>query len=329
MISFNNVTFGMELEYGDICRTELSSGLTWNEKDYSIVSSTGIANDPKGLAYAKGGEINSVPTKYPEQQAAMFAELIQQHPEAAVNHRTNLHLHVRVPGLSEDLESLKRLLAYINTNQVAIYQAIEPVPVPFSQDYVSIEAFRGAQKRYKRRKVSHQYAVSKVRVERALAASTVEQFFAAHAPVQGNGKPAWGLTTRAGINLLQLKETDTVEFRHFTNTLDRAKLECCFDWVQAFIPAALDNAPVTQLVAASSMNFPEFAPYDYDMEVGYAYTNFDKNSRNVATQRINALRHLLDIDSCSAAETVEAIKQIEDILSLVSVQQLHDVGPCR
>ena len=249
----------------------------------------------------------------------MFADLVEQHPEAAVNHRTNLHLHVRVPGLSEDLESLKRLLAYINTNQVAIYQAIEPVPVPVRADYASAEAYKGAQKRYKRRKVSHQYAVSKVRVERALAATTVEEFLAAHAPVQGNGKPAWGLTTRAGINLLQLKETDTVEFRHFTNTLDRAKLECCFEWVRAFIPAALDNAPVAQLVAASTMNFPEFAPYNYDMEVGYAYTNFDKNSRKVATQRINALRDLIDIDSCSAAETVEAIKQIENKLSLGSV----------
>ena len=319
MISFDNVTFGMELEYGDIRRTKLPPGLTWNEKDYSIVSSTGIANDPKGLAYDLGGEINSVPTPSIEFQTSMFAELIGQHPEAAVNHRTNLHLHVRAPGLSEDLDSLKRLLAYIDANQVAIYSAIEPVPVPVRADYVSSEAYKGAQKRYKRRKVSHQYAVSKVRVERALAATTVEQFLAAHAPVQANGKPAWGLTTRAGINLLQLKETDTVEFRHFTNTLDRAKLECCFEWVRAFIPAALDNAPVAQLFAASTMNFPEFAPYNYDMEVGYAYTNFDKNSRKVATQRINALRNLLDIDSCSAAETVEAIKQIEDRLSLKSV----------
>ena len=319
MISFHNVTFGMELEYGDIYRTDLPVGLTWNGKDYSIVSSTGIANDPKGLVYSRGGEINSIPTASVDEQIAMFAELIEQHPEAAVNHRTNLHLHVRVPGLSEDLNVLKKLLAYIDANQVAIYEAIEPVPVPVRVDYTSEEAYKGAVKRYKRRKVSHQHAVSKVRVGRALAAPTVEQFFAAHAPVQANGKPAWGLTTRAGINLLQLKETDTIEFRHFTNTLDPVKLHCCFEWVAAFIPAALGDASVEQLVTASGRNFPEFAPYNHAMEIGYGYTNFDKNSRKVATQRVNALRNLINIDNCTAEQTLKAINQIEDKLGLESV----------
>jgi hypothetical protein len=319
LTDFSDVTFGAEYEFGDIYRTELPYGLTWNEKDYSIVSSTGIANDPKGLVYTRGGEINSVPTKYPEQQLAMFADLIEQHPEASVNHRTNLHLHIRVAGLSEDLDVLKRLLAYIDANQVAIYQAIEPVPVPVRADYASAEAYKGAQKRYKRRKVSHQYAVSATRVERALGASTVEQFLAAHAPVQADGKPAWGLTTRAGINLLQLKETDTIEFRHFTCTKNVRELLHCFNWVSNFVPAALDNAPVEQLLSAADWQFPTFAPYDHAMECGYQYSNFDKNSRKVATQRINALRDTLDIDNCTAEQTVEAIKQIEGKLALESV----------
>lgn len=319
MTDFSMCTYGAEYEFGDIYRTELPYGLTWNEKDYSIVSSTGIANDPKGLVYTRGGEINSVPTKYPEQQLAMFADLVEQHPEASVNHRTNLHLHVRVAGLSEDLESLKRLLAYINTNQVAIYQAIEPVPVPVRAEYNSDEAYKGAQKRYKRRKVSHQYAVSKTRVERALAATTVEEFLAAHAPVQADGKPAWGLTTRAGINLLQLKETDTIEFRHFTCTKNVRELQHCFNWVSNFIPAALDNAPVEQLLSAADWQFPTFAPYNHAMEIGYGYTNFDKQSRRVACGKINMLRNVVDIDSCSAEETVEAIKQIEGKLALESV----------
>jgi hypothetical protein len=318
LTDFSGVTFGAEYEFGDIYRTELPHGLSWNEKDYSIVSSTGIANDPKGLVYTRGGEINSVPTKYPEQQLAMFADLVEQHPEAMVNHRTNLHLHIRVPGLSDDLDSLKRLLTYIDKNQVAIYGAIEPVPVPRREDFYRVAAFKGAQKRYKRRLVSHQYKVSATRVERALAATTVEQFLAAHAPVQANGKPAWGLTTRAGINLLQLKETDTIEFRHFTCTKNVSELLHCFNWVSNFVPAALDNAPVEELIGAADYRFPTFAPYNYDMEVGYCYTNFDKNSRKVATQRINALKDLVDIDNCTAEETVDAIKQIEGKLALES-----------
>jgi hypothetical protein len=318
MTDLSMCTYGAEYEFGDICRTELPGGLSWNEKDYSIVSSTGIANDPKGLVYTRGGEINSVPTPYVETQLAMFADLVEQHPEARVNHRTNLHLHVRIPGLSDDLESLKRLLTYIDANQAAIYDAIEPVPVPKRQDFHSVAAFKGAQKRYKRRLVSHQYKVSATRVERALAATTVEQFLAAHAPVQKDGKPAWGLTTRAGINLLQLKETDTIEFRHFTCTRNVNELLHCFNWVSNFVPAALDNAPVAELIGAADYRFPEFAPYNYDMELGYDYTNFQHHSRKVVSRRITALRDLIDIDNCTAEQTVEAIKQIEEELALES-----------
>jgi hypothetical protein len=319
-MDFTKVTWGAEYEFGDINRNGiLPQGLSWNAKDYSIVSSTGIANDPKGLLYGKGAEINSDPTATVQEQLDFFESLLQANLGPQLNHRTNLHLHVRVPGLSQDLNALKTLLGYIDANQAAIYEAIEPVPVPVRTEYESEVAYKGAVKRYRRRKVSHQYAVPKARVERAMEARTVAEFFAAHAPVQADGNPAWGLTTRAGINLLQLKETDTVEFRHFTNTLDVRKLASCFLWVETFIPAALDGAPVEQLVAASSMNFPEFVPYNHAMEVGYEYTNFQHHSRRVACGKINMLRNIVDIDNCTAEQTVEAIKQIEGKLALESV----------
>lgn len=310
MIDLKNITFGAEFEYGDIWRNrELPQGLSWNTKDYSVVSSTGIANDPRGLAYARGGEINSAPTDTIAEQLEFFERLLEADLDPAVNHRTNLHLHVRVPGLSEDVTVLKKLLAYIDANQVEIYNAIEPIPVPFPQDYDSVEAFRGAQKRYKRRKVSHQYKVPEDRVQEALQAKTPEEFFDAHSKLQGDGKRAYGLTTRAGINLLQLKETDTVEFRHFTNTLDVRKLASCFVWVAKFIPAALDNAPVSELLSAYAYDFPEFAPFDYHMECGYAYTNFQHNSRKVVEARLKAMRKDLDLEECSAEQVAAWINQ--------------------
>jgi hypothetical protein len=309
-MDFKKATVGVEYEFGDIWRTELPSGLSWNEKDYSIVSSTGIANDPKGKVYNRGGEINSVPTSTIQEQLGMFEALIKMHPEAAINHRTNLHLHVRVPGLSCDLQALKRLLAYIDKNQSEIYQHIEPIPVPFPDDYESIGAFQGAKKRYKRRKVSHQYKVPEERVAEAMQATTPEEFFDAHSKLQADGKRAYGLTTRAGINLLQLKETDTVEFRHFTNTLNPNELDSCFHWVKNFIPLALEDASVPELLSQYNYKFPEFALYNHAMEIGYQFTNFDKHSRSLATERINALRQHLDVETCQAFEVVEAIKKM-------------------
>ena len=308
MIDLANVTFGMELEFGDIWRNRvLPEGLTWNTKDYSVVSSTGVANDPKGLAYARGGEINSVPTTTIESQLDAFERLIAANLSPAINHRTNLHLHVRVPGLSEDLNVLKTLLLYIDANQVEIYNAIEPIPVPVRTECYSEEHYKGALKRYKRRKVSHQYAVPTARVTEILSANTVQEFYDAHSKLQGDGKRAYGLTTRAGINLLQLKETDTVEFRHFTNTLDVAKLQSCFEWVARFIPAALDNAPVPELLNAYKYTFPEFVPFDYHMERGYCYTNFDKNTRKIVTTRLEAMRKDLDLEECHASDVVRWI----------------------
>lgn len=310
MIDLKNYTFGAEYEYGDVYRTICNPGMSWNDKDYSIVSSTGIANDPKGLLYTRGAEINSAPTTTIQEQLNFFEGFLRLHPESQVNHRTNLHLHVRIPGLSEDLECLKRLLRYIDANQVLIYRAIEPVPVPARSEYTTEEAYKGARKRYKRRLVSHQYAVPAARVEEALQASTPREFFDAHSRKQANGGRAYGLTTRAGINLLQLQETDTVEFRHFTNTLSPLELESCFQWVSNLIPAALDNAPVSQLLSAYNYNFPAFQPYNHAMEVGYSFTNFQHNSRKVVAQRLESLRRILNVDKCTAEETVAAINRI-------------------
>lgn len=308
------ITYGAEYEFGDIYRCfALPDGLTWNSKDYSIVSSTGIANDPKGNCYTKGGEINSKPTESMSEQIDMFSQLIDMHPEAQLNHRTNLHLHVRVPGLSEQLGKLKQLLAYIDYYQDEIYNLIEPIPVPDPEQFKSEEEFKGAKKRYKRRKVSHQYKVPKERVDRAIQARTVEEFFAAHAPVQANGQPAWGLTTRAGINLLQLKETDTVEFRHFTNTKDPEELASCFLWVDNFIEAALDaGSPQDIYNSVPAWKFPPFQPYNHAMEVGYQWTNFDKNSRKVAEARIADLAAKFDIYECKAEEIAPYIVSQSD-----------------
>jgi hypothetical protein len=309
VLDLKNATFGCEYEFGDIWRTELPDGLTWNEKDYSIVSSTGIANDPKGRAYTRGGEINSVPTGTVEEQLAIFELLLKQHPEAAINHRTNLHLHIRIPGLSEDLPTLKKLLGYIDSNQAAIYEAIEPIPQPYRGDSKSEEAHKGALKRCKRRKVSHQYKVPAARVAEAMQATTVREFFDAHSKLQADGKRAYGLTTRAGINLLQLQETDTVEFRHFTNTLDVRKLASCFAWVRNFIPMALENTSVPELLSRYDYEFPPFLPYEHAMEIGYQYTNFDKLSRKTVTERLTAMRQEMCLEDCQADDVVHWISK--------------------
>lgn len=311
MIDLRGITFGAEYEYGDVDRNaKLPPGLSWNTKDYSIVSSTGIANDPKGLLYGKGGEINSAPTTTIAQQLEFFSAFVEADLGPQLNHRTNLHLHVCVPGLAEDLGMLKRLLAFIDRHQRAIYRRIEPVPRPMARDFRTVDEFTGAEKRYKRRLVSHQYAVPKARVDEAMQAATPRQFFDAHSRLQSDGKRAYGLTTRAGINLLQLQETNTIEFRHFTNTLRVRELATSFAWVLRFVECALEGTTLDELLAGGNHEFPPFRPYNHDMETGYQYTNFDKHPRKVVAARLEAMRKDLDLERCSATDVARWVREV-------------------
>ena len=295
------LTYGAEFEFADIRRdVGLPNGATWNTKDYSIVSSTGIANDPKVKLYNLGGEINTDPTDSIEEQVDVLYKIAAERPEAKVNYRSNLHLHIGAPEFTENLDMMKQILRFVDQWQEEIYPLIEPIPKPDPSDKPSM-------KRYRRRKVSHQQKVPHDRVLRALEATTFDEFFAAHAPVSKEGKPLWALTTRAGINLLQLKETGTIEFRHFPGTLVGTELLDCFCWIHQFFYCALEGGDPIALFKSQPWTFPKFEPFDHNCEIGYQYTNFDKNSRKVVAERLESLSKHLDLETCSASDLVNFI----------------------
>ena len=128
----SDFTFGVELEYGNCFRfNTLPEGAKWNDKDNTCVSSSGIANDPIGELYKYGGEINTKPTKTIQEQIKHIEEINSAlDPKPIVNYRSNLHIHVRVPGLSDDLESCKKLLRYIEQHQLQAFWLVENIPVP-------------------------------------------------------------------------------------------------------------------------------------------------------------------------------------------------------
>ncbi len=129
-------TYGVELEYGNCDRKikDLPDGAKWNSLDNTCVSSTGIANDPQGKLYEFGGEINTRPTKTADEQVEHIAKvnkfLKDNGPAPIVNYRSNLHIHIRVPGLKDDLKALKKLLTYIHTFQEQAFAIVENIPVP-------------------------------------------------------------------------------------------------------------------------------------------------------------------------------------------------------
>ena len=101
----NMFTYGCEHEFADwSVDSKLPEGCLWNHDDYTIVNSNGIANDPKGKLWRFGGEINTRPTSSIEEQCDILSQLKMLQPTPKINYRSNLHVHVRVPGLKNDLE---------------------------------------------------------------------------------------------------------------------------------------------------------------------------------------------------------------------------------
>ena len=313
-------TYGVELEYGNCYRhTKLTDGAEWNSLDNTCVSSTGIANDPHGKAYEYGGEINTRPTETIAEQVEHIEQikrdLIAGGPAPIVNYRSNLHIHIRVPGLHEDLESLKRLLRYVTAYQQQAFDIVETIPVP-DPKFMKPEVYKWAKKRMNRRKTSHQNTLPEKRVQAMLAATTPLEFYHEHAHKDAKGNPAWFQCPRAGINLRQLFEhTNTIEFRHFPGTLDAKEMESAITWCHHFVDAALnhEDKPPREILNDYDFKFPDFQPYEYETEQVYQATNFDKNSRKDIEKLLTKLRESVKIDDM-ATSSVEVHNKVLELI---------------
>lgn len=269
-------TYGAEHEWADwpLARTIPEHLGKHDRKDWTIVNSNGIANDPHGKTWHFGGEINTEPTGTPEGQVEIMLALKALLPEATINHRSNLHIHIRVPGLRDDLALLKQLQTYIHKHMPKVLPIIEPIPKPTEADYPNPDERAGAQKRYKRRCVSHHTLLHPDRLQAQLGATTVNEFFEREAP-WSEGQKRWlhRCQKRVCVNLRQLRETDTVEFRHFPGTLDEGLLLNCLCWCRDFLLSALDDRPIGALLKQYSPDmFPPFPQYVHWMECGYQQT---------------------------------------------------------
>ena len=294
-----NFTYGVELEYGNCDRRQsLPDGATWNVKDNTCVSSTGIANDPKGVLYNFGGEINTRPTPTIIEQIHHIKTINRLIKDSIINYRSNLHVHIRVPKLKSNLEDCKKLLRYVELFQQEAFNIVESIQIP-SQENLSDEEYFWQIKRAKRTFKSHQYKLPKKRVMAMLDSKTTTSFYENHAPRTPKGI-MWYFSPRAGINLRQMwEDTGTIEFRHFPGTKNPKEIESAIRWCQQFLNAALNRKNVSpiKLLTEYKYQFPRFKPYEFFTEMVYQWTNFDKNTRGLVHQRLDCLRKIIDIDN--------------------------------
>jgi len=282
-------TFGAEHELADIPRLkELPKGFKWDDRDITIVNSNGIANDPKGKLYAFGGEINTPPTETIVGQMTCLSGIKLWAPEAKVNYRSNLHCHIRVPGLKDDFEGLIRFARYNRFWLWRMLDLVEPIPVPKYSDYIVEQEYHGAMRRYRRRKRSHHTLLTPERATNQIEeASSPQEFFELEVPKDSKGRPMWHAQPRCAVNLRQMRETDTIEFRHFPGTLDERELGHSLLWCEIYTECALSDwsfpeecNPWDVFRSRGSKRpewhkFPVFEPYQHALEIRYRATLHD------------------------------------------------------
>jgi hypothetical protein len=273
VVGLVRLTYGLELEWSDVDRHAALPVGDWSTTDYTIVNSDGHANDPTGKRHRWGGEINTEPTGtiggQIEQVAVLAAAL-----NPTINYRSNLHVHVGIDPL--DVDVAKRLLQFISDWQDAVYALVEPIPSPAEGDYQGdMAAFRGAMKRHRRRKVSHQHRLPAVRCAEALRATTMRDFYEAHAPLGRNGHRAWNVAPRPGMNTRSLWKHGTIEFRHFPGSANPDEIGEALRWCGMFTDCALIGSdPCAAYRAGEPWQFPLFHRYEHALEVEYQRTKY-------------------------------------------------------
>jgi len=285
------ITLGVELEIADIDTTikipeELGK---WDYDDYTIVNSSGIGNDPKKKMVRWGGEINTQPTYGAEKQIKIIENIFNLFDKKSLNYTCNLHIHASIDGLKEDLNLLKNITKYFFEYQFDIFKITEDLQTPCMLDFSNIEEFNGAMKRYKRRKVSHQYPLNEKQVKQALQAKTYDEFFNAFKKYTNYLKrKSWIYVKRPGINIFQIDMMGTIEFRHFSMTFDLDLFYNCLKWVEEVFFASIQTQenPYDIFKRLGKPKFPSFLPYNHNLQKIFDLTHFGKLSRKEIKQNL-------------------------------------------
>jgi hypothetical protein len=294
-------TYGCEMQFGDWDTRKLDPAFGIDRREHGNMNSNGIAADPSGKSYPYGGEVLTPWGYSPASQGEKLQLFLDLHPNAALNHRSSLHVHIGVPGLAENLPALKRINRYNRIWLPTILDRIEPMPRPKIERVEERgEEFAGRLRRWRKRVTSHHTITTEARVILMNEANTLPEFFEACVSRNGKGVPNWHFLCRPAVNLIRLYKIGkgdhpTIEFRHFPGTLDPEVLTEAVAWCRDYLAFALaDKDPTLLLVGYLTrgllpMPTPE---YDHARELNFRRTCFDGTlSRETIEENI---RYILD-----------------------------------
>jgi len=263
--------YGMELEFGDCDKTlkipiDLGS---WEFCEGDIVNLIGkwrgIAVDPLGIDVPVGGEINTKPTRTIEGQVEICKKIFQFFKDngsgISAPFNAAIHVHVRVKGLRDDIDGLKKLTSYIKKNQ-RDYAFL----TKFFEEHDDFDKCKGARSWFLHD--GSRFMPDWMCDNIVNQAENFEDFITLHwccpkgfnHPL-GRKRPHL-IPLRYAVNTYCMKHIDTVEFRSFRTTLDIEEIESCLRMAELFMFNALnDGISVKEILEKYSFRFPKMEFY--------------------------------------------------------------------
>lgn len=290
--TFKKWSYGAELEFVDWPRNEpLPRGMAIDDGNYTSVNSNGVAVDGRGQTYHLGGEILTAPSEDITGPSDQMLALQRRWPEMTHNYRTGLNTHVRVPGLRSDLEKLKQLQRFAHRVLPEILPLIDPILLP-PLKYFGY-ARKGAMKNYNTRRRDHHTLLTPERLALQMKARTPKEFFEAEVIDETTGRLHWAIRPRTAVNLRQMLQTDSIEFRHWFMPYTPEELLDTMRWSKYFLEAAFDGSTVSGLdlvlgFKLKSGRWPPCLPYDAWLDEGYYYTSPKIHPPRDVPERIKA-----------------------------------------
>ena len=277
-----NLTYGTELEIPDWnCLTETSKieklGAKRNVIEQDICNSSGVSNDPKLRTCIFGGEINTKPTDSIESQVQHIMDIYKS-ISYNLNYSVGMHLHIRIPGLKDDLNQLKKWSKWLIENQDDYRRRVIEYIVESDSEgnyfFETPEDKKLFQKRFTYRKNNRYRKLRETTFEEQMRAETPREWYVSFFSKNSKGQPVWCGGYRPFINVTQLfnGDVDTLEFRGFNMTDNPDELLECFKICQSVVDCVYDNVPFEK-IQFDQNKLPKCMPFDPKLEKLYLYTN--------------------------------------------------------
>jgi hypothetical protein len=259
-------SLGCELELADTQNNKPLPKKWYNTFDPDIVNSNGVS---AAKDYNLGYEFNSYPSYSLQEMMNSVKELFYAFPEAEVNHKSVMHLHIAWEGIKDDLDSLKKILKYTyeGNGQYVLdnYWKFDITP-EMGRNTRSFRTFDVK-------------VMPKLRYDYCMAAINIKEFREGHAKCS-DGRVYWATTKRYALNLYSVWTSGSIEFRHFHPTISFKEIEDSFKFIITYINEALkeNGKSVKQFMEEEKYQLPEQYPYDHKLESRWLATNTKFNN---------------------------------------------------